>query len=70
MRVLETLIFSVISEEMARESARSYIFNSSGLEVELEVTPSVYINSELISSYLYNFGSSKVVFNFDVEEGS
>ena len=70
VRVLETLIFSVISEEMARESARSYIFNSSGLEVELEVTPSVYINSELISSYLYNFGSSKVVFNFDVEEGA
>ena len=37
------------------ESARSHI-QQLRLEVELEVTLYVYINSELIFSYLYNFG--------------
>jgi hypothetical protein len=67
VRVLETLIFSVLGEVMTRESERSYVFNGVGLEVELEVTPSVYVNSELISGHLYSFGPSEVIFKFDVE---
>ena len=66
VRIIEAMGFVVIQEEATRVNGFEFTYNTTGKEVELLASPTVFVGPEQIHAGLYSIGQDTIRFSFEV----